>query len=187
MEERLAAIEAQLASVGGRLGELERAALARRRNLSLVVFTGDLDHLLAAFNIATGAAATGLQVSMFFTFWGTAALRRPNAGSAGKGWLEKMMGWMLPKGPGELPVSRFNFAGGGRRMMNHLMQKKGAAPLAELIAMASDLGVKINICTMSMELLGFKKDEFIDYPDLGYCGVAAFLATSMEAGITLFV
>lgn len=154
--------------------------------LSLIVFSGSLDRLIAAFVLATGAAAMGMQVSMFFTFWGTASLRR-DASNLSKSWLERLFGWMLPKGSRRLPLSQMNMAGGGPLMIRYIMKKKGVASVEEMVALAAELGVVIHVCSMSMDLLGMKEAEMLDYPGLSYCGVAKFLETAAPGKITLFV
>lgn len=193
---RLAKLESELALFRqelAKVGALEAAPSARvasaagqEDRLSLIVFSGSLDRLIAAFVLATGAAAMGMKVSMFFTFWGTAALRR-DAKRLGKSFLERMFGWMLPKGVRKLPLSQMNMGGGGPAMIRYVMKKKGVASVEEMIDIAAELGVELNVCTMSMDLLGMKPAEMLDYPGLGYCGVAKFLETASPGKITLFV
>jgi peroxiredoxin family protein len=154
--------------------------------LSLIVFSGSLDRLIAAFVLATGAAAMGMKVSLFFTFWATAALRK-EAVAVKKSWLERMFGWMLPKGVGKLPLSQMNMAGGGPLMIRHIMKKKGVASVEEMIQISAELGVELNVCTMSMDLLGMKPEELIDYPGRTFCGVAKFLETAAPGKLTLFL
>jgi peroxiredoxin family protein len=188
---RLAALEAellrlresvaQIASSGAPLG-----ARGQEDKLSLIVFSGTLDRLIAAFVLATGARAMGMQVSMFFTFWGTAALRRATR-HLKKSLLERMFGWMLPKGSRKLPLSQLNLAGGGPLMIRHIMKKKGVASVEEMVELAAELGVNINVCSMSMDLLGMKEAEMLDYPGLAYCGVAKFLETAAPGKITMFL
>jgi peroxiredoxin family protein len=155
--------------------------------LSMVVFSGDLDKLLAAFIIATGAIAMGLEVVMFFTFWATAALRNPKKKGKGKDFFGKMFGFMLPKGAPKVKISKMNMGGMGTAMIKKLMKKKNVQSLDQMLDMAGQLGVKINICEMSMDLMGFKREEMIDYPDLKYCGVATFLADAKSSKIQLFI
>jgi peroxiredoxin family protein len=190
---RLRAFEAELGALQARVAELQApaalgagAAQGQEDKLSLIVFSGTLDRLLAAFVLATGAAAMGMQVSMFFTFWATAGLRR-EAGALKKSLLERLFGWMLPTGARQLPLSQMNMAGGGPLMIRHVMKKKGVASVEEMITLAAELGVRINVCTMSMDLLGMKEAEMIEYPGLSYCGVAKFLETAAPGKITLFV
>ncbi len=155
--------------------------------LSMIVFSGDLDRALASFIIATGATAMGMDVVMFFTFWGTPVLRDEKKKVFGKDFMSKMFGFMLPKGSKKVKLSNMNMGGMGTTMMKSLMKKKNVASLEELIDMAGELGVKIYICEMSMDLMGFKREEMIHYPDLEYCGVAKFLEEANDSNIQLFI
>jgi len=155
--------------------------------MTMVVFSGDLDKLLAAMIIATGAAAMDTQVKLFFTFWATAALRDKNKTPSGKDFMSKMFGFMLPKGSEATKLSKMNMCGMGTEMLKNLMKKKKVPNLKELIEMAGDLDVEISICEMSMDLMGFKKEEMIDYPNLKYCGVATFLKDANESKVQLFI
>jgi len=183
------------ASVEGRLASLEAQFRAQSQlvqgngqedKLSLIVFSGSLDRLIAAFVLATGAAAMGMQVSMFFTFWGTAALRQDQV-VVKKNLLERLFGWMLPKGAKRLPLSQMNMAGGGPAMIRYVMKKKGVASVEEMIELSKELGVQLHVCSMSMDLLGMKAEELIDYPGRSFCGVAKFLETAAPGKITMFV
>jgi peroxiredoxin family protein len=155
--------------------------------LSMVVFSGDLDKVLAAFIIATGAVAMGMEVVMFFTFWATPLLRDPGKEAKGKDLFGKMFGFMLPRGLRKARLSKMNMAGAGTGMMKYLMKKKNVASLDQLLEMAKELGVKIVICELSMQIMGFKKEEMIDYPDLMYAGVAKFLDDAKDSKIQLFI
>jgi peroxiredoxin family protein len=168
-----------------RLSEVVKTA-GQQEKLSLIVFSGSLDRLIAAFVLATGAAAMGMQVSMFFTFWGTAALRRERV-HVKKNFLARMFGWMLPKGVKKLPLSQMNMAGGGPAMIRYVMKKNGVASVEEMIELGKELGVELNVCTMSMDLLGIAPDEIIDYPNKSFCGVAKFLETAAPGKITMFL
>ena len=155
--------------------------------LSMVVFSGELDKLLAAMIIAAGARAMDMEVTLFFTFWGTAGLRDPKKKVKGKDFMSKMFGMMLPNGSSKLKLSKMNMMGMGTRMMKGLMKKKNVASLEEMYQKAGKLGVKIFVCEMSMNLMGFKKEEMIDYPDMNYCGVGTFLGEAEESKIQLFI
>jgi peroxiredoxin family protein len=165
--------------------ELLRGA-GQQEKLSLIVFSGSLDRLIAAFVLATGAAAMGMKVCMFFTFWGTAALRRDSV-QVKKTLLERLFGWMLPKGLKKLPLSQMNMAGGGPLMIRYIMKKNGVASVEDMLELSKELGVELNVCTMSMELLGLKPEELIDYPGRSFCGVAKFLETAAPGKITMFL
>ncbi|UFJ41751.1 DsrE/DsrF/DrsH-like family protein [Brevibacillus humidisoli] len=152
---------------------------------TLIVFDGDLDKAIASFIIATGAAAMGKKVTMFFTFWGLNILRKDMAVPVKKGLLEKMFSWMMPRGPEKLGISKMNFGGLGANMMKFIMKKKNVATLAELMQMAKELDVEMIACTMSMDVMGFKEEELID--GLQFAGVATYLAEADQANINLFI
>lgn len=155
--------------------------------LSMVVMSGDLDRLLAAFIIATGGAAMFDEVVMFFTFWATPALRDPAKHPRGKDLMARMFGWMLPTGVRQLKLSRMHLAGMGTGMMKGLMRRKHVMTLPQLIQAAADAGVRIYVCEMSMDLMGFTQEELIDYPNLKLAGVAKFLQEAGSSKSTLFI
>ena len=177
-------IQAQLADLTQRIEAMEPA---QENKLSMVVFSGELDKLLASMIIATGAAAMGMKVVLFFTFWGTAALRKPEVSAGGKDFMSKMFGWMLPKGRNKVKLSKMNMAGMGTAMLKGLMRKKNAPSLDQLFDMAAQLGVRIKVCEMSMDLMGFRREEIIDYPNIEYVGVATFLANAGASRNQLFI
>ena len=158
-----------------------------KRKLSMIVFSGDLDKHIASLIIATGAAAMGMEVVMFYTFWGTAALRDPKKRAKGKNLIEKMFGIMLPRGRNKTKLSKMQMAGAGAAMIKATMKKKNVASLDEMTELAGQMGIKIVICEMSMDLMGFKMEEMIDYPGITVGGVATFLADAGESAIQLFI
>ncbi len=159
---------------------------ARRKGATVVVFSGEMDKAMASLVIANGAAAMGGAVTMFFTFWGINALRREQpVPVAGKTLLDRMFGRMLPRGLGALPLSKMNFGGAGRRMMKHQMASKGLPNLPGLLGSARLAGVRLVVCTMSMEAMGIRAEELIDGVEFG--GVADYLASAETAGTNLFV
>jgi NADPH-dependent 2,4-dienoyl-CoA reductase/sulfur reductase-like enzyme/peroxiredoxin family protein/rhodanese-related sulfurtransferase/TusA-related sulfurtransferase len=152
---------------------------------SMVVFSGDLDKLIAAFIIGNGALAMGERVSIFFTFWGLNALRRADAPKRDKTALEKVMSVMMPTGADDLPLSTMNFGGAGASMIKRVMHDHNVPDLAELIASAQQGGARLIGCTMTMELLGISESDLIDGVEFG--GVATFLGEAHESGTTLFI
>jgi peroxiredoxin family protein len=174
------------------MGELKKqvealAEASPENKIALIVFSGELDKVLAAFIIATGAAAMGMDVVMFFTFWGTPILRDKGKKVGGKDFMGKMFSAMLPKGTSEVKLSKMNMAGMGTAMMKSLMKKKNVASLEQMLELAAELGVRIHICEMSMDLMGFKREEMIEYPNLTFCGVAKFMEEAQNSKVQLFI
>ncbi len=178
-------IEKQLAELKSRIEVLDKKTTEPK--VSMIVFSGDLDKVLASFIIATGSVAMGMEVVMFFTFWGTPVLRDKNKSVGGKDIMGKMFGTMLPKGTDAVKLSQMNMGGMGTAMMKSLMKKKNVASLEQMLEMAEELGVKIYVCEMSMDLMGFKREEMIDYNGLEFCGVAKFLEEANNSRIQLFI
>ena len=181
----MADFEKQLAEMQAQLDALRSQSPSNK--LSIIAFSGDLDKALAAFVIATGAVAMGMEAIMFFTFWGTPLLRNKNKRVGGKDTMAKMFGQMLPKGTTQAKLSQMNMGGMGTTMMKSLMKKKNVASLEEFLALAEELEVRIFICEMSMDLMGFKREEMIDYKHLTYGGVAGFLEEARDSRIQLFI
>ena len=177
-------IEKQILELKAKVDKLEKGT---KDQMSIVVFSGELDKLLAALIIATGATAMDTEVKLFFTFWATAALRDKKKKVNGKNFMSKMFGMMLPKGSTKVKLSKMNMGGMGTAMLKSLMKKKNVASLDEMLKTAGQLGVEINICEMSMDLMGFKPEEMIDYPNLNYCGVGSYLADADESKVQLFI
>jgi peroxiredoxin family protein len=185
VEGTMESIEKQLAELKSRIEILDKKTTEPK--VSMIVFSGDLDKVLASFVIATGSVAMGMEVVMFFTFWGTPVLRDKNKSVGGKDIMGKMFGTMLPKGTGSVKLSQMNMGGMGTTMMKSLMKKKNVASLEQMLEMAEELGVKIYVCEMSMDLMGFKREEMIDYNGLEFCGVAKFLEEANNSRIQLFI
>lgn len=152
---------------------------------TIIVFSGDLDKVLASFIIANGAAAMGRPVTMFFTFWGLTVLRKAKKQHVKKSFVEKMFGTMLPRGSKKLKLSKMNMAGMGTAMMKKIMNDKNVDSLETLIQKAIKSGVKIVACTMSMDVMGIKEQELIDGVELG--GVGAYLGDAEESNVNLFI
>jgi peroxiredoxin family protein len=178
----LDALQQQVQQLQAQLDALRAQSPDNR--LSMVVFSGDLDRVLAAFVIASGAAASGMEVSMFFTFWGLTALRQKRE-SRGKTLFQKLMGWMTPVGIRGLGVSKMNFGGIGAKMLRTMMRQQGVPQPEEMAQMARELGVRIVACQMSMDVMGIHKEELIDGVEVG--GVATFLGEATRSKATLFI
>ncbi|MFD2170287.1 DsrE/DsrF/DrsH-like family protein [Tumebacillus lipolyticus] len=152
---------------------------------TLVMFSGDLDKAMASFIIATGAAAMGKEVTMFFTFWGLNVLRKEQYVKTEKSLIERLFGKMMPRGPEKLGVSKMNYGGLGGWMMKKVMKQKNIATLKELMETAKELDVKIIACAMSMDVLGIREEELID--GIEYAGVATYLAATDGSNHNLFI
>lgn len=175
-------LEERVRELEKRLAELEERAPDDR--VSVIVFSSDLDRVLAAFVIATGAAAMGQQVSMFFTFWGLSVLKKDTQLS-GKTVFQKMMAVMSPGSSQSLPVSKMNYFGVGAKMLRSMMKEKNVSSLEEFIAMARDMGVRMIACEMSRDVMGIAESEMVGGLESG--GVAAFLADSLKSRTSLFI
>ena len=160
-------------------------AVSTQKNATLVVFSGELDKVLASMIIAQGAAAQGKNVTLFFTFWGLNALRKRDGKGHNKNFIEKMFGAMMPKGAARLPLSMMNMFGAGPAMIKGIMKKKHVDDLDTMIKKAQKAGVRFIACTMSMDLMGIKEEELID--GIEYAGVGTYIASNENAGTTLFV
>ena len=152
---------------------------------TIIVFSGDLDKVLASFIIANGAAAMGRPVTMFFTFWGLNVLRKGQKQKVDKTFIEKMFGAMMPRGTGKLKLSKMNMGGMGTAMMKKIMKDKNVDSLETLIKKAMSAGVKVVACTMSMDVMGIKEEELIEGVELG--GVGAYLGDAEESNVNLFI
>jgi peroxiredoxin family protein len=182
LAEALGDVHTRLDDAFDRLKQVEEEAIAQR--VTIVVFSGEFDRLMAAFIIANGAVAMGMEVAMYFTFWGLTALKKETT-FAGKSIPEKMVSLMMPTGPGAVGTSRMNFLGMGPLFFKMLMKQNHVETLPDLIAVARELEVKMIACQMSMGVMGIKKEELLD--DLEYGGVATYLGDASDSRVTLFI
>ncbi len=174
LHERIAALEAALAEA--------RVEKRRQSNcLSIVAFSGDLDRLLAAMNVATGSAAMGMDVHVFFAFWAVGALRSERRASRGP------FGFLTAKGPRSAALSRFHLGGLGALVLARRMKKLGQPALDELIEMARESGVRFSVCEASLGMLGLEMGDLEDYPGLSACGVTSFMESASQSQTTLFI
>jgi peroxiredoxin family protein len=172
-----------------RLAELEKRVSALEQQVpedrvTIIVFSGYLDRVLASFIIATGAAAMGQQVSMFFTFWGLSVLKKGTEFD-GKSLFQKMMAMMSPGSSQGLPVSKMNYFGVGAKMLRSMMKDKNVSSLEELISLAREMGVRMIACEMSRDVMGIKESELVDGLECG--GVATFLGDALKSRASLFI
>lgn len=174
----LAALEARVAALEA------HPAQGIEDRLAMVLFSGELDKAIAALIIATGAAAMGLEVSMFFTFWGLNAVKKQKT-YEGKNLLERGFTAMLPGGLEQTGLSQMNFFGAGAKIMRRMMADHDVSSPEELFGLAQELGVRMVVCDMSRELLGVRDDELVDGLETG--GVATFLGDAARAKVTLFI
>ncbi len=155
------------------------------KNKSLIVFSDDLDKAIASFIIANGAIATGNTVSMFFTFWGLNIIKKENSPSVSKDFMSKLFSMMMPKNSKKLKLSKMHMWGLGSKMIRRVMKTKKIESLESLINQAQENGVEFIACTMSMDVMGVKKEELHDF--VTYGGVAAYLERAEDSNVNLFI
>ena len=154
--------------------------------MTLIVFSGEMDKAIAAFNLAIGAASVGMEVSMFFTFWGLNVLKKNEGPMKSKGIMRKMLNFMNRGGAKRLGLSKFHMFGMGKWMMKKLMKNVKSPSVQELMTMAHQSGVKFIACTTTIGMMGLGKDAFIPEVD-SYAGVASYLADAKDGRINLFI
>lgn len=157
---------------------------AAPKKASLVVMSGDMDKVMGAFIIATSAAATGMDVTMFFTFWGLRALKKDVP--TGKTLFGRMIGWMYGGDIRKCNPSKFSFGGVGRWLFNKMMKNHNVASLPELRQMALDLGVKLYACQMSMDVMEIPREALIDEV-VDVVGGTFFVSEAADSAFSLFI
>ena len=153
---------------------------------TLIVFSDDLDKVLAAFNIATGSASMGMEVTMFFTFWGLNVIRKDKPSKISSNWMKRLLGMMNLGGADRLKLSKFHMVGIGTGMMKMLMKKSNMPSIKEMISLSRELGVKMVACTTTMEIMGIHKEDLIPEVDI-IAGVATYLENAKESKVNLFI
>ena len=154
--------------------------------LTLIVFSDNLDRALAAFNLATGAASMGIDVSMFFTFWGLNILRKKKGVSKPKNFIKRIFKKINRGGPERLKLSKFHMFGIGTFLMKNFMRKLNMPSIEEMISLAKNLRINIIACNTTMEIMGLKKDDLISEVD-EIAGVATYLSKAKDSRINLFI
>lgn len=158
----------------------------RPKRMAMICWSSDLDRVWPVMILATTAAASGLEVDVFFTFWGLRVLQRNDRRVTGEKWMQKAESIVDRGGVENLKLGKMHFGGMGSWMMKQLAKDYKVAHPSELMEMAADLGVRLHPCQMSMELYGLSKDDFIDglQPPLG---ATSFIDMAADADITLFI
>ena len=154
--------------------------------LLIICESGDLERTWATTILASSAAASGQKVSIFFTFWGFFPLVKPGIRITGENWMQKMLSFMNRPGIDHAKTSKFNFMGMGPWMMKKLAKRYGVAEPRELLEMAQALGVSLIPCQMSMDMMGFKKDDLIDGLEEP-AGAATVLQMIADGATPLFI
>ena len=160
--------------------------MAEKEKFTLVLFSGDLDKALAAFILATTAASMGMEVTMFFTFWGLNVIKRNEGPIKSKGIMRKMLNILNRGGSKRLKLSKFNMLGMGTWMMKKLMKESKYPSIDEFIEMAKEMGIKMVPCSTSCGILGLPDDSFTDGV-MSQAGAAFFLGQARESKTTLFI
>lgn len=160
--------------------------MAEKEKLCIVMFSGDLDRALAGFMLATTGASMGMEVSMFFTFWGLNIIKKNEGSIRSKGLVKKMLNFMNRGGSKRLKMSKFHMLGLGTGMMKGLMKEVKMPSIDEFIAMAKDMGVKLLACSTSCGIMGIPEDSFRSEVD-DIVGAAYFLGESRKSKVSLFI
>lgn len=160
--------------------------MAEKEKMTIIVFSGEMDKVLSAFNLAIGGATAGMDVTMFFTFWGLNVVKKNEGSIKSKGIMRKMLNMMNRGGAKRLPLSKFHMMGMGKWMMQKLMQDVNSPPVEELMATAKEFGVKFVACTNTIGMMGLSKNDFISEVD-SFAGVATYMAIAKESKVNLFI
>ena len=160
--------------------------MAEKEQMTIIVYSGEMDKALAAFNLAIGGATSGMEVTMFFTFWGLNLIKKNEGRIKSKGIMRKMLNAMNRGGSKRLPLSKFHMLGMGKWMMQKLMQDIKFPQVEEQIKIAQEFGVKFIACTTSMGMMGIGHEAFI--PEVEhFAGVATYLAAARDSKVNLFI
>ncbi|MBI1910544.1 MAG: DsrE/DsrF/DrsH-like family protein [Deltaproteobacteria bacterium] len=160
--------------------------MVKNKGVTIVLFSGEMDKAIASFVIATAAASMGMQVNIFFTFWGLNVIKKEGGLIKGQNWMQKMLNMMNYGHAKKLALSKMNMAGMGPAMMKIMMTQKKVPSLQEFIKMAHALGVKFYPCEMSMSVMGLKQEDFIDECK-EVIGAVSYLSIAKDSNINLFI
>lgn len=156
------------------------------KKMTIIAWSGTLDKAWPTLILATTAAASGMDVAVFFTFWGLRILQKNNKRTTGRNLKQRMLSVFNRGGTEHLGLSKLNMAGMGPVMMRQLAKEHKVAEPQELLQMAQELGVKLWPCQMSLDLMGFKNEDLIDgLPES--VGAATAIQRMSESEINLFI
>ena len=164
----------------------QRGQVKKKNKLTIIAWGGDLDRIWPTTILATTAAASGMESTVFFTFWGLFAIVKPGTRITGDNWMQKMMSAMNPGSAQKAKLSHYNFAGAGPAMFKKLADDHSVAKPDELIATAQQLGVRLIPCQMTMDLLGLKHEDLLDGLEEPI-GAATAIAEMRDAAVSLFI
>ena len=164
----------------------EQEKTTEKEKMTIVVFSGELDKALAAFIIATTGASMGMEVNMFFTFWGLNILKKNEGALGGKGIMKKMLNFMNRGGSKRLKLSRFHMFGMGTGMMKKFMKESQLPSIDEFIQMAKEMGVKMIPCSTSCGVMGLGEGTFREEV-VSLAGAAFFINEARQSKVTLFI
>jgi len=162
--------------------------MVEKEKMAIAVLSGDLERALAAFMLAVTGTSMGIEVSMFFTFWGLNIVKRNEGSIQSKGLMRKMLNIMNRGGAKKLKLSRFNMLGLGTWMMKRLMKDINMPSIDEYIIMAHQMGVKLIACTTTCGVMGIppEKDTFRSEVE-SLAGAATFLGEARKSQVVLFI
>ncbi len=169
------------ATAGGRAGD-QTAAI---NGGTFIIFSDDMDRALASLVLANGAASSGKNVTLFFTFWGLSVIKKDHKPRVQKDFMGRMFAAMLPASTHKLKLSKMNFGGMGPRMMKSRMKSQNVDTIEQMLANAIDAGVRLVACQMSMDVMGVKAEELIEEVEIG--GVATYMEAASESNVNLFI
>lgn len=177
------AVSSALAAASG------EEVVPRENRATLLILKNDLEALLAALMVANASASQGMQVEVYFAFWGIHLLRgespRTNAPESNRGLIQTMMLWMVPKGPGRQKLGKLHMGGIGTRILLWLMRKRNILALDKLVLAAVSQGVRFNVCSMSMGLMGLSQRDIVDLPNVSFAGVTSFAESARRSAVSL--
>ena len=166
---------------------MSEQSLENAKSMSLIVTKGSLDWAYPPFILATTAAAMGLNVSMFFTFYGLNLLKKKLdlavTPLGNPGMAMPIMGGHM-KMPNIMPMIP-GMDGMATGMMKNLIKKKGIASIEELRDLAVEADVNMIACQMTMDMFEYDMKDLIEGPDLG--GAATYIEDALKADINLFI